>query len=530
MTQTRSYWGWGYDKFLLPEEMINKNLSMTKKLLGIEEFEHHEPIAVDDLDLRQARISLPSELASFCSSSNYDRASHSYGKSFRDVWRGLRGMYPNPPDYVAYPKTRADIQQLMTFASKEEITIIPFGGGSSVCGGVEPTDDNSYKGIISVDMKHFDQILEIDQTSRSAHIQGGMFGPQIEAGLKPHGLTLRHFPQSFEFSTLGGWIATRSGGHFATLYTHIDEFVQNVSMITPTGEMVSRRLPGSGAGPSEERLVCGSEGTLGIITSAWMRLQNIPTFKKTITVSFKDFHAGAEAARLISQSGLNPANARLIDAIEAFNNGLGDGTSAMLIIGFESHQRDVTPWMYEALAICKEAGGTWEEARVTSEKRSTKGDAWKNSFLLAPYLRDHLMMKGLVVETFETAVTWDQFPTFYKAVKKAANDAIQEHCGAGIVTCRFTHIYPDGPAPYFTIIAKGTKDKQLEQWDAIKQKVSNTLIEYGGTITHHHAVGRDHQPYYKRQRSDIFAKMLSSAKTAVDPNWILNPGILFERE
>jgi alkyldihydroxyacetonephosphate synthase len=301
-------------------------------------------------------------------------------------------------------------------------------------------------------------------------------------------------------------------------------------MVTPEGEMVTRRLPGSGAGPSEERLVCGSEGTLGIITSAWMRLQNIPTFKKTITVAFKDFHQGAEAARQISQSGLNPANARLIDAIEAFNNGLGDGSSAILIIGFESHQRDVTHWMHEALAICKKAGGSWDESRLTSETRSAKGDAWKNSFLLAPYLRDHLMMRGLVVETFETAVTWDQFPTFYKEVKKAANEAIQEFCGAGIVTCRFTHIYPDGPAPYFTIIAKGSKDKQLDQWDAIKKKVSNTLIEYGGTITHHHAVGRDHQPYYKQQRSDIFSKMLSSAKTAVDPKWILNPGILFEKD
>jgi len=530
MTETRSYWGWGYDGFLLPEEMVKKNLNMTKAILGIEAFENHVPKAAKELDLRQPRISLPSALAIFCSISNYDRASHSYGKSFRDVWRGLRGIYPNPPDYVAFPKTTEDIQELMTFASKEDITIIPFGGGSSVCGGVEPTDDESYKGIISVDMKHFNQILEIDQSSRSAHIQGGMFGPPIEAGLKPHGLTLRHFPQSFEFSTLGGWIATRSGGHFATLYTHIDEFVQNVSMITPAGEMVSRRLPGSGAGPSEERLICGSEGTLGIITSAWMRLQNIPTFKKTITVAFKDFYAGAEAARQIAQSGLNPANARLIDALEAFNNGLGDGSHAILIIGFESHQRDVTPWMKEALAICKQAGGNWDETRLTSTKRSDRGDAWKNSFLLAPYLRDELMKRGLVVETFETAVTWDQFPTFYKEVKRAANDAVKEHCGSGIVTCRLTHIYPDGAAPYFTIIAKGAKGTQLEQWDAIKKIVSNKLIEFGGTITHHHAVGRDHQSYYKNQRTDIFAKMLSSAKTAVDPKWILNPGILVDKK
>ena len=529
MTKTRSYWGWGYDGFELPESLLNKNLTMTKAVLGVDKFEHHDLINVEDLNLRQARITLPSHLQSFCSSSNFDRASHSYGKSFRDVWRGLRGIFPNPPDYVAFPKTMEDIKQLMVFASAEDVTIVPFGGGSSVCGGVEPTDDESYKGIISVDMKYFDKILEIDQTSRSAHIQSGMFGPAIETGLKPHGLTLRHFPQSFEFSTLGGWIATRSGGHFATLYTHIDEFVQNVSMITPSGEMVTRRLPGSGAGPSEERLVCGSEGILGIITSAWMRLQNIPTFKKTITIAFDSFEAGAEAARQISQSGLNPANARLIDAIEAFNNGLGDGSKAVLIIGFESHQRDVTPWMIEALEICKQAGGTWDEARVHSDKRSEKGDAWKQAFLLAPYLRDEFMKRGLVVETFETAVTWDQFPTFYKEVKKTAQEAIKQHCGTGIVTCRFTHIYPDGPAPYFTIIAEGKEGKQLEQWDAIKVAVSNKLIEFGGTITHHHAVGRDHQPFYKNQHTAIFGKMLASAKTAVDPKWILNPGVLINR-
>lgn len=528
MTKARKYWGWGYEDFEFPQASLDQFKMMLKASLGIEAFENHQPKSVDDLDLRKPRFQLPAHLASICSSSNYDRASHSYGMAFRDVWRAFHGHFPNPPDYVAFPKEEKDIIQLMEFASANDVSLVPVGGGSSVVGGIEPTSNDRYQGVISVDMKHFDQILEIDEASRSAHIQAGIYGPALEAGLKPHGVTLRHYPQSFEFSTLGGWIATRAGGHFATLYTHIDEFVQSVSMITPAGQLSSRRLPGSGAGPSEERFYSGSEGTMGIITSAWMRLQTIPLFKKTITVAFPTFEAGAEAARALAQSGLNPSNARLIDRMEAFINGLGDGQSDVLIVGFESHQREVDYFMNEALALCKMHGGQWDEKRLSDNKRSAKGDAWKSSFLRAAYLRDEMMKLGAILETFETAVTWDQYPTFYKNVKKAAQDAIDTHCGAGMVTCRFTHIYPDGPAPYFTIITKGQKGQQLEQWDNIKKAVSQAIINNGGTITHHHAVGKDHRPFYTQQHTPIFGAILKSAKQTVDPKWIMNPGVLIK--
>ncbi|MFK7984127.1 MAG: FAD-binding oxidoreductase [Saprospiraceae bacterium] len=528
MSNQRSYWGWGWANFPLPNQLLNQYKTTLGQLFQIKEFEQVTPVPIADLQLRAPRFTLPKHLASICSNSNFDRASHTYGKAFRDIWRGVRGIFPNPPDYVSFPRTEADIIALMEFATANDISLIPFGGGSSVCGGTEPSDNPRYQGVISVDMKYFDQILQIDQASRSAHIQAGIYGPALDASLKPHGLTLRHYPQSYEFSTLGGWIATRSGGHFATLYTHIDEFVQGVTMITPKGKIETRRLPGSGAGPSEERLVAGSEGILGIITSAWMRLQTIPQYKKTITVAFPSFEAGAAGARALAQSGLNPANARLIDAMEAFGSGLGDGKSSILIVGFESHQRDVTYFMHEALALCKEHGGTWDEKRVTATTRSSKGDAWKSSFLVAPYLRDECVKLGLVMDTFETAVTWDQYPTFYKNVKKATQDAVNKYCGAGTVTCRFTHIYPDGPAPYFTVIAKGKKGKQLEQWDAIKQAASQAIIDNGGTITHHHAVGKDHRPYYTQQHTPLFGEMLSAAKKTVDPNWVMNPGVLLE--
>lgn len=530
MSTKRRYWGWGNTDFVFPAAVLDKYKMMLRNLLQVDQLEATEPLPVADLQLRAPRFTLPASLEPICSATNYDRAGHSYGKSFRDVWRGLHGHFPHPPDYVAFPHSEEDVLQLMQFARQEQIALIPYGGGSSVCGGVEATDDPTYRGTISVDLQHFDQLLDLDHTSRSAHLQGGMYGPAIEAALKPHGVTLRHYPQSFEFSTLGGWIATRSGGHFATLYTHIDEFVQSVRMVTPEGIIQTRRLPGHGAGPAEERLYTGSEGTLGIITSAWMRLQTIPQYKRTVAVNFPNFKAGAAAARALAQSGLYPANARLIDAMEAFTNGLGDGQSAVLLVGFESHQHPVEPRLQEALTICREHGGSWEAPGNDEQASASRSDTWKQSFLLAPYLRDELLKLGMIVETFETATTWDQYPAFYKAVRSAAQAALQEQCGFGLVTCRFTHIYPDGPAPYFTVIAPGKTGRQLEQWDAIKAAVSQAIIDHGGTITHHHAVGRDHLPYYQQQRTPLFGRMLASAKKAVDPDWILNPGVLLSRE
>lgn len=528
MNKNRSFWAWGVSDYEIDPVLLERFKGMLQMSLGIKEFSHMAVPKLEEIEIRSPRFELTSSLSSICTSEKWDRLAHNYGKSFRDVWRGLHGQFPNPPDYVAYPKTEADIVSLFSFANDENIALIPFGGGSSVTGGVEPTDANQYKGTITVNMKHFDQILEVDQASRSAKIQAGMFGPAIEQGLKGHGLTLRHYPQSFEFSTLGGWIVTRSGGHFATLYTHIDEFVQSVRMITPQGVMQTRRLPGSGAGPSEERLVSGSEGIFGIVTEAWMRLQTIPKFKAAQTVSFVDWDHAVSACRDISQSGLNPANARLVSPLEALSNGLGDGSSSVLILGFESHNHEVTHWMNEALQIAERNGGKWIK-KENHNKRDASADSWKNSFLAAPYLRDQMMRLGCIAETFETAVTWDQFDVFHKGIVDAANQAIKEICGAGTITCRFTHIYPDGPAPYYTIIAKGQTGSEIEQWDRIKEIVSNTLIELGGTITHHHAVGKDHQAYYKDQMSDQFHGVLSAVKSELDPKWILNPDVLIKR-
>jgi alkyldihydroxyacetonephosphate synthase len=359
-------------------------------------------------------------------------------------------------------------------------------------------------------------VLEVDPVSRAARIQAGASGPELEEQLKAHGLTLRHYPQSFEFSTLGGWVATRAGGHFATLHTRIDDFVESVRAITPSGAWESRRLPGSGAGPSPDRLLIGSEGILGVITEAWVRVQEPPAFKESAAVLFDRFDSGAEAVRALAQSRLFPSNCRLLDPGEAGLTGAAPEGKAMLVLGFEG-PHDVSGAMVEAIELCRDHGGEPRERRGESE------GAWRQAFLRAPYLRDTLVAAGILAETFETAVTWDRLPAFVADVRESTEAAL----GAdGRVTCRLTHAYPDGAAPYFTVLAPARRGSELEQWDEVKAAASETIAAAGGTITHHHAVGRDHRPWYDRQRPDPFAEALRAAKAAVDPAGILNPGVL----
>src|SRR5262245_25522925 len=382
-------------------------------------------------------------------------------------------------------------------------------------------------------MSTMDKVVEVDRVSRAALIHAGVLGPALEDQLRPHGLTLRHFPQSFEFSSLGGWIATRSGGHFATLYTHIDDFVESLRVITPSGAIESRRLPGSGAGPRPDRLVIGSEGTLGIITEAWMRLQDRPTFRAAASILFADFHAAARAVRAIAQAGLYPSNCRLLDANEAMVNGAGNGTDAVLLLAFESADHAPDAWMSRALECARAHGGS-VPAGVGATRSESEGardgaaGAWRQSFLGAPYLRDALVGMGMISETFETAITWDRFEEFHTAVMAATEEAVRRICGAGSVTCRFTHAYPDGPAPYYSVIAPSRAGSQIAQWSEIKAAASDAIITNGGTITHHHAVGRDHRPWYDHQRPDGFARAFAAAKRALDPAGILNPGVLID--
>ena len=327
---------------------------------------------------------------------------------------------------------------MLEWCDGAKIAAVPYGGGSSVVGGVEPPDGDRYRGAVSIDLMHLDKVVEVDKVSRAARIQAGVYGPALDAQLKPHGLTIRHFPQSFEFSTLGGWIATRSGGHFATLYTHIDDFVESLRVVTPTGIVESRRLPGSGAGPSPDRMFIGSEGILGIITEAWMRLQDRPTFRAGASVPFPSIFKAADAVRQISQAGLYPANCRVLDEGEAFNSGAGNGDEAVLVLAFESADHPLEPWMKRALECCADHGGKIpaDAAKTRTDAEAThegSAGAWRNAFLNAPYLMDTVAAMGMVSDTFETSITWERFPEFHRQMMetRARRDYARVRQGLG---------------------------------------------------------------------------------------------------
>ena len=509
------HWGWGYADEQPGLKELKEAAGFLRGHLGFGWEEPDEPAPLPAL--RPPRVRPPAALAASCALDDHTRARHSYGRSYRDVLRGFRGEYESVTDVVAQPRDERELETVLEWAIGAGAVVIPYGGGTSVVGGVEPP--GSAEAVVTIDLGRLDRVLEVDEVSLSARIQAGASGPGLEQQLAEHGLTLRHYPQSFTLQTLGGAIATRAGGHFATRQTHIDDFVESVRALTPSGWWESRRLPGSGAGVSPDRLLLGSEGTLGLISEAWMRVMRRPSQRASATVRFERWWDGVAAARAVVQSGLTPANCRLIDADEARLTLAGDGSAGLLLLAFESDSLEVEEWLRQALGFCG--------AGEVSERRGA-AESWRDSFTRAPYLRDTFVAIGVISETFESAITWERFEAFHASVMERTRAALDEVCGGGSVTCRLTHVYPNGCATYFTVLAPGRRGAELEQWDAVKTAASDAVIEGGGTITHHHAVGRDHRPWYDRQRPDVFAEALRAAKRAVDPDGRLNPGVLID--
>ncbi|MDT0274442.1 FAD-binding oxidoreductase [Blastococcus goldschmidtiae] len=514
----RSWWGWGTtDHALTDAECVARAAALP----GLPDRPRPVP-RLADVVLPASRVAPPDGLP--LSTDHDDRARHAYGKAYRDVVRALSGELPGAPDAVAHPADEDDVVRLLDWASSAGVVVVPFGGGSSVVGGVEYRGDRPW---LSMDLTALDRVLEIDRVSRAARIQAGALGPVLEEQLRPHGLTLRHFPQSFEFSTLGGWLATRAGGHYATVLTHIDDLVESMRVVTPVGISESWRLPGSGAGPSPDRMFLGSEGTLGVITDAWVRLQDRPRFRASASVAFPDMSTAFGAVRAIAQAGLHPANCRLLDADEAANSGASTSGACVLVLGVESAVHPVESRLEELTGLARDSGGVVAPRREGA--RDTAADAWRTSFLRAPYGRDGLARMSAIVETFETACTWDRVDELYATVQDEVGAAVHEVTGVpGRVSCRFTHVYPDGPAPYFTVVGVGRPGSEVAMWDDVKTAAMEVLTRLQGTVTHHHAVGRDHRPGYDRQRPEPFAAALRAAKGALDPAGILNPGVLLD--
>jgi alkyldihydroxyacetonephosphate synthase len=528
--ERRSFWTWGYvsdeptdDTRKEAAQRLSQRFGREVVVPGI--------VSIDDVELTAPRIDIPSKLKDWVVADHADRVVHTYGGHSLELLRAGRGDFVNPPDAVAHPRDENELEATLEWCDANGYTTIPYGGGTSVVWGVVVPEGSD--GAVTIDLDNLNTVLELDEVSRAARIQAGMLGPDLERALRPHGLTLRHFPQSFPWSTVGGWVATRSGGHYATNHTHIDDFVEATRMLTPSGWFESRRLPGSGAGPSPDRLVIGSEGTLGIISECWLRLQKRPTFRATAGVVFPTWESGYTAVRHIVQAKLWPANLRILDPVEARNVGF-DGEQSLLIIGFESGDAPQDANIHTAVAIAREHGGIIDDqdVRIDDGTGKTTGregavGAWRNAFIGVNAGTTNGL--GLLSDTFETSITWDAWPEFDRVVRERVSRVLRETLGEGTsLSCRFTHVYPDGPAPYYSFSGVAKLGSEAEQWQTIKDEATAALIDAGGTVTHHHAVGRMHRPGWERQRPPLFGAMLRAAKAAVDPNGILNPGVLFD--
>ena len=540
----RSHWAWGRaaDEPTIADQ--DGLAAMLHRRLGWDDLTPSAAVPVRDLALPRPRVAVPGSLAGMASTDVRDRAQHAYGRSYRDVARAHAGRFDHPPDAVLRPSSRTEVASILGWAGDVDVAVIPYGGGSSVCGGVEPDVGGP---AVSVDLEALSGLLELNTTDRAAHFAAGTYGPAVNEALRPHGLTLRHFPQSLEFSTVGGWVATRAGGHFATGPTHIDDFVESITMETPAGPWESRRLPGSGAGPSPDRLVLGSEGSLGIICDAWLRVQPRPAYRASASVGFAAMTDAVDALRALAQSGLWPSNCRLLDPVEALlaSTDVPGGTGAVLIVGFEGADHPLDQPLHRALALCRDFSGVVDDEGVSirhdpavpdaegaSSGRAGAEEAWRSSFLRAPYRRDALIALGAVIETFETACLWSRFAETDAALRAGLQAAMAEAGLDGIVTMRITHAYPDGLAPYYTVLARPTGDRptsaseRVDRWDMVKAASMEVIDAQRATATHHHAVGRDHRPAYDRQRPQLFAEALAAVKGRLDPNGVMNPGVL----
>ncbi|HWD48842.1 MAG TPA: FAD-binding oxidoreductase [Rhizomicrobium sp.] len=477
----------------------------------------------------------------------YERAFHSRGRSYHDLLHLRAGDLSTAPDAVLYPRGTGEVLSVLSYAADNNIAVVPFGGGTSVVGSVTG-DAGGFKAVISLDMTGMDQLLNVDTISRVATADGGIYGPALDKALRAHNVMLGHYPQSFEFSTLGGWIAHRGAGQQSSRYGKAAHWLVSAMLATPRGLLTTEDFPASSAGPRLTDLVLGSEGIFGVITEASFRVQPVPAKSEYVGYLFRDFASGTAAIRQAVQEGLDVAMLRLSDAEETrFYRGYGAAdkkptigsriadavlrmrnfgeTACAMIAGFEGVAEDVARAHKRFSEIAKEFSAM--------SLGASQGARWHQGRFHGPYLRDPMMERGLGVDTLETATSWSKIDALYAAVKKSLEDSIRETAprpGAhGVVTCHISHSYPDGASLYFTYIFPRVLDGDIAQWRTIKTAASDAIVANGGTISHHHGVGEDHLPWIEKEKSALGIEVLRAIKTTLDPKGILNPGKLIPK-
>ena len=518
--------GWGYLEDALSEAERKSVMKVAGSFFGGKHLEPRPAPKPADIVLPASRIAIPSALAALTSAEHDTRLLHARGRSFRDL-ASLRGSaLTDVPDAVATPRSQDELDRVMAWAQAQRYALIPYGGGSSVVGGINAEGMAGFDGVVTLSLRGLNAVLDVDTRSRTVHAQAGILGPDLDAALKPHGMAVRHFPQSYFHSTLGGWVATRGAGHFSTGLAKIEDRVQALGVTLPDGRRVeTRRLPASSVGPDPNRLWCGSEGTLGVITDVHLRCVGLPKERVGAGVRFKTFEASLEAARALLQAGIYPTQLRILDPYEHLLSRAFSGkaaTGALMVLAFESAGAPLAETFAAAQDICRAQGG---EVQVKDAEEAV-GD-WKNTFFRQPYIRDALMDYGIISDTFETAVPWSAVPAFYHAVREATLKAVQKTCGFGMVSTRSTHAYTDGLCLYFAFFGPGRHGSLVDQWWEIKNAASEAVIAHGGTLSHHHAMGRDHARYARAEIPAPFRAAIRAAKRELDPQGLLNPGLWF---
>jgi len=533
------WWGWGKDSRApkLPpaaEEIVRSELGAG---VGAERVELEEVRLPDSALPGQARERISAAVgADNVSEDREARVTHAAGKGYADLVRVRAGDASGAPDAVVWPGTREEVGAVLRACAGDNVAVVPFGGGTSVVGGVEPLRDG-HRAVVSLDLARLDRLVSVDRSSLTATLEAGLFGPHLEQLLAEEGLTLGHFPQSFEFSTVGGWVATRSAGQASTGYGRIDELVEGVSCVAPAGDVEAGAQPASAAGPCLRELLVGSEGVLGVISSVTVRVRPAPAARRYEAWSFRSFHEGVEAFRVMEQAGASPDVARLSDEEEtrlnlalsssgstterlgrAYLRFRGHEGGCLAITGYEGEEEDVATRRGRAAGLLRAGGGLYLGQRP--------GRAWLRGRYLGPYIRDELLDRGVMVETLETAASWSGLDRLYRAVGDALRVSLTERGTPPLVMCHVSHLYSSGASLYYSFFARQQRGDELEQWRAAKKAASDAIIATGGTITHHHAIGRDHLPWMRAEVGEMGIELLRAAKERLDPAGIMNPGKL----
>lgn len=479
------------------------------------------PSALSDAE-RDALVAIVGEAN--CISDDYGRLLRAGGKSTLDLLRRKDSGVQDAPDAVLLPADEDAVAEVLRYCAKQSIAVVPFGGGTTVVGGVDPIRGD-FKAVISLDLRRLDQLHGLDEVSGEAELGAGVTGPDAERLLGERGFSLGHFPQSFQFATIGGFAATRSSGQDSAGYGRFDDMVRGVTAVTPAGMLDLGRAPASAAGPDLRQLIIGSEGVFGVITRVRVRVHPVPETTRYEAWSFPDFGTGAAALRAVAQTGTGPTVMRLSDEAEtgvnlATTEAIGEQTvtgGCLAITTFEGTAAHTESRHAETRAVLEAHGGT--------SLGDAPARAWEHGRFGAPYLRDALLSAGALCETLETATNWSNLGTLKAAVTEALTTALAETGTPALVLCHISHVYPTGASLYFTVVA-GQRGNPIEQWRKAKTAASDAMVHNGGTITHHHAVGADHRPWMRDEVGDLGVEVLRAVKAVLDPTGILNPGKL----